>query len=68
MFTPYAVGRLFGGPVFYKIDDVNRIGNDRYHFQLGAGGLIALGKRVDLFVEGVPLGEQALTGGIGVRL
>ncbi len=68
VFTPYAVGRLFGGPVFYRFGEQNVLGNDRYHFQLGAGAVVALGRRVDLFFEGIPLGEQALSGGVGVHL
>lgn len=68
IFTPYVAGRLFGGPVFYRIDGSDRIGNDRYHFQLGAGALLALGTHADLFFEGIPLGEQALSGGIALHL
>jgi hypothetical protein len=60
-FTPYAVGRVFGGPVFYG----GAIGTDAYHVQLGAGFVVGLPLGLDLNFEIVPLGEQRLSGGIG---
>jgi hypothetical protein len=58
--TFYGVARAFGLPVFYG----GRTGTDAYHYQLGAGLSVRLGG-ADLLFEGVPLGEQAITGGLG---
>ncbi len=52
--TPYAVARVFGGPVYYSSDT----GTDAYHFQLGLGVSLALPKGWDVLLEAVPLGEQ----------
>jgi len=41
------------------------IGSDLYHFQLGGGLVTALPHGFDVFVEGVPLGERAVTLGAG---
>lgn len=61
--SPYAVARVFGGPVFWRYQDKAIGGTDVYHFQLGAGTALRLGQRVDLFVEGVVLGEVGVSGG-----
>jgi hypothetical protein len=66
IFTPYAVARLFGGPVFWTVNGADVVGSDRYHVQLGAGVAFRFWKRVDLFAEGVPLGERAVSGGLGL--
>lgn len=63
--TPYAVGRLFGGPIFWNETGQSVTGTDTYKHQLGLGLAVRLGP-VDLFVEGVPVGERALTGGGGI--
>ncbi|MCC6809398.1 MAG: hypothetical protein IT381_18360 [Deltaproteobacteria bacterium] len=68
VFTPYAAFRLFGGPVFYRLGGQALMGGDLYHFQVGAGFSIAIARRLDLFFEGVPLGERALNAGVGVSL
>lgn len=60
-FTPYAVGRLFGGPVFWR----NQTGTDLYHYQVGAGLVVGLPFGFDLSAELVPLGEQRVTAGLG---
>lgn len=59
--TPYAVGRLFGGPVFWR----SQTGTDLYHYQVGAGAVVSLPFGFDLSVEVIPLGEQRLIGGLG---
>ena len=66
VFTPYAVARVFGGPVFYSAAGIS--GTDLYHFQLGAGATVSVARRVDFFFEAIALGERALTGGIGLTL
>jgi hypothetical protein len=43
-------------------------GTDRYHYQVGGGLVTALPGGFDMFVEGVPLGERAITLGVGKAL
>jgi hypothetical protein len=59
--TPYLVGRVFGGPVFYG----GATGTDVSHLQAGLGLVVGLPGGVDLSLEFVPFGEQRLSGGIG---
>ena len=61
--SPYAVTRVFGGPIFWHYQGKDVTGTDSYHVQLGAGVSYRIARRVDVFVEGVPLGERALSGG-----
>jgi hypothetical protein len=63
--SPYAVFRAFGGPVIWSYEGSTLIGDDLYHVQLGAGLVTALPRGFDVFVEGVPLGERAVTLGAG---
>lgn len=66
--TPYVLGRGFGGPIWFRWDDGERVqGTDLYKYQLGAGVSVAT-RYVDLFVEGAPLGERTFAAGLGVRL
>jgi hypothetical protein len=65
--SPYVLARLFGGPVFWHYQGESVVGGDTHHYQLGAGVSLLLAKRVDLFVEGVPLGELNLAGGAGLH-
>ena len=62
--SPYAVARVFGGPVLWRYDGRDRTGTDTSHFQLGAGFSLLIAKHLDLFFEGIPLGEQALSAGL----
>jgi hypothetical protein len=64
--SPYAVARTFGGPIFWRYRGESVLGTDRYHVQLGAGVSYRIAGRVDAFVEGIPLGERALSGGAAV--
>lgn len=63
--TPYAVGRAFGGPVYWRYNGAAVTGTDVYHYQVGVGLSLLLGRRVDLFAEGVPLGERGVAAGGG---
>jgi hypothetical protein len=65
LITPYVVGRAFGGPVYWRYLGTAIVGTDDHHWQVGGGLSIHLGRRVDLFAEGVPLGEQGVTAGAG---
>ena len=64
--TPYVVGRAFGGPVYWRYLGTPVVGTDDHHWQVGAGLSVRLGRKVDLFAEGVPLGELGVTAGAGV--
>jgi hypothetical protein len=66
VFTPYVVGRAFGGPVYWRSQGTAIVGTDDHHWQVGVGASLRLGRRLDLFAEGVPLGEQGVTAGAGV--
>jgi hypothetical protein len=64
--TPYVVGRIFGGPTYWRFDGDAVTGTDLHKYQVGAGLSIALfRRRLDVFVEGVPLGERGIAAGIG---
>jgi hypothetical protein len=64
--SAYAVVRAFGGPVFWRYEGESQLGTDTHHYQVGGGFAVLVLRRVDMFVEGVPLGEQALEGGVSV--
>jgi hypothetical protein len=65
MLSPYALARLFGGPVFWEYQGEAISGGDVHHYQLGAGLSLVILERANIYVEGVPLGEQAIAGGAG---
>ncbi len=65
---PYVVGRVFGGPIFWRYRGEAVTGTDTHHYQLGAGLAVRVTKALNLFVEGVPLGERALAIGVGCSL
>jgi hypothetical protein len=64
--SPYAIARVFGGPVFWRYQGSAVTGTDVSHYQIGAGFAARAGKRFDLFGEGIPLGERAVAFGAGV--
>jgi hypothetical protein len=64
--SPYAVARVFGGPVFWRYQGSAVTGTDVSHFQLGLGLAWLIARRIDLFAEGIPLGERAVSGGAAV--
>ena len=66
--SPFLAARAFGGPVFWRDAQGSVTGTDTSHYQLGAGVAASIARRVDLFVEGVPLGERAVSAGVGVVL
>lgn len=64
--VPYATARAFGGPIFYELAGSEVTGTDLYKYQLGGGLALALPSRVlDLFVEGIGLGERGVSAGVG---
>lgn len=64
-FTPYAVARLFGGPVAQVEGGRTFVGTDLFHAQLGAGFVVGLPQGFDLSAELIPLGEQRVSVGVG---
>ena len=66
VFRPYALARVFGGPVFWRYQGAATTGSDTHHYQLGAGLGLRLSKSFNGFAEGVALGERALSLGVGV--
>jgi hypothetical protein len=62
---PYALARIFGGPVYWTYAGASVTGTDIHHYQVGAGLAVALPAHLSLFAEGVPLGERAISGGAG---
>jgi hypothetical protein len=65
--APYLAARAFGGPVFWSAGGQSVTGTDAYHFQIGGGFSLALG-RFDLHLEVAPLGERSLACGAGFAL
>ena len=63
--SPYAVARAFGGPTYWHYQGAAVTGTDAYHVQLGAGVALRVGSQFDLFLEGIPLGERAVSAGVG---
>jgi hypothetical protein len=63
VFSPYLVGRAFGGPVGFRQDGRDRTGGDRHHYAVGLGASVTLAERIDLLVDGTFLGERSLSGG-----
>ena len=62
---PYVLVRAFGGPVYWTYAGESVTGTDIHHYQLGAGLAAGLPAHLSVFVEGVPLGERAISGGLG---
>ncbi len=64
--SPYLVGRVFGGPVFWQREGALLTGTDAYHYQVGVGLSVALLQRFDAFFEYAPLGERRISAGAGL--
>lgn len=67
-FTPYLAARVFGGPVSWTIAGNDETGGGVHHYSVGAGASFRLPKRIDVFVEGSPLGERSLSLGVGIGI
>lgn len=65
---PYVVGRVFGGPVFWRYRGESVTGTDLHHYQVGVGLGAGVGGRLALLAEAIPLGEQALSLGLSLSL
>lgn len=66
VFTPYVTARAFGGPIAWHFDGASVTGTDLYKYQLGGGLSLALFERkLDVFAEGIALGERGFAAGVG---
>jgi hypothetical protein len=63
VFSPYAVGRAFGGPIYWQYQGSDVTGTDTHHYQVGAGLTLAVARRLNVFAEGIPLGERSVASG-----
>jgi hypothetical protein len=64
--VPYVSARAFGGPIFYRYAGQDVTGTDLYKYQLAGGLSLARASRMlDVFIEGVPLGERGVSAGVG---
>ncbi len=57
--SPYAVGRVFGGPIYWTYQGDSVTGTDAHHYQLGAGATLVVARRFNVFAEGIPVGERS---------
>ena len=62
----FAVGRAFGGPVYWRYLGQSVVGTDTHHYQVGAGFSGAVLRTIDLYAEGVFAGERAISIGAGL--
>ncbi len=51
--------------MYWTNEGQSTIGTDDHHFQVGLGASLLIGGRFDVFAEGIPLGEQAVSAGAG---
>lgn len=63
--SAYALARVFGGPIFWQYQGDSLTGTDVHHYQLGAGLVVLIARRLDLSIEGAPLGERSLSAAAG---
>lgn len=57
--TPYAAARVFGGPVSWRLAGEDVTGGDEHHYTVGVGAALRLGRRADVGIEGMALGERS---------
>jgi hypothetical protein len=68
IWSPYAVARVFGGPVFWHVDGEDVVGSDRHHYALGLGGSFTIAGSLDVVAEAAFLGERSVALGLGYSL
>ena len=66
-YVPFVVGRVFGGPVSWRIDGEDVTGSDVHKYTAGAGFTARIPEVLDLFVEVLPVGEQSASLGAVLR-
>lgn len=67
-FTPYAAARAFAGPVRWTRAGGDATGTDAHHYTVGAGLSARPGRRLDLSLEVMPLGERSATASASLAL
>lgn len=63
-FRPYALARIFGGPIFWSYRGESLTGTNIYKYQFGGGASVSIANGVSVFAEGVFPGKQALQGAL----
>jgi len=63
--APYLGGKVFGGPVDWRLGGVPVTGTDVHHWQLGLGAAALLPGGFDLQAEVSPLGARSATLAVG---
>jgi hypothetical protein len=67
-FSPYLAVRGFGGPVFWRGSEGQRIfGGDLYHVSLAVGFNLSIVNRVSAYFDGAFLGMRGFSAGLAVR-
>jgi hypothetical protein len=66
-YVPFVVGRVFGGPVSWRIADDDVTGSDVHKYTAGAGFTMRIPNILDLFAEVLPIGEQSASLGALLR-
>jgi opacity protein-like surface antigen len=67
-FSPYLLGRYFGGPVNWTMGGQDTVGTDQYHYQVGAGASVQLPAGLSALVDASLLGERSLSLGVSYTL
>jgi hypothetical protein len=65
---PYVPVRVFGGPVYWRYGGNSVTGTDTHHYQVGLGVAVRLAPPLNVFAEGIPLGERSLSAGLALAL
>ncbi len=63
--APYVGAKVFGGPVFWKIDGASTTGTDVAHWQVAFGVAANLPLGIDVLVEWAPFGAHSAVGQVG---
>ena len=66
-YVPFVVGRVFAGPVSWRIADDEVTGSDVHKYTAGAGFTMRIPTILDLFAEVLPVGEQSASIGALLR-
>lgn len=58
-FTPFVAGRVFAGPVSWRLGSESETGGDAHKYTAGGGLSFRIPGSLDLFAEVMPVGEQS---------
>lgn len=65
-FTPFLAGRVFAGPVSWRVGGESEIGGDAHKYAIGGGVTFRIPGTLDLFTEVMALGERS--GSVGASI